>query len=38
LIDRLLAKKPADRYASAQEVIVSLRTFAATPASRRVDS
>jgi tRNA A-37 threonylcarbamoyl transferase component Bud32/FixJ family two-component response regulator len=38
LIDRLLAKKPADRFASAQEVIVSLRTFAATPASRRVDS
>jgi ActR/RegA family two-component response regulator len=31
LIDRLLAKSPQDRYASAVEVMTTLRTFMATP-------
>jgi ActR/RegA family two-component response regulator len=35
LLDRLLAKKPTDRYASAQEVITNLRALPANPASRR---
>jgi serine/threonine-protein kinase PpkA len=37
LLDRLLAKKPADRCASAQEAIVRLRALAATNISRRID-
>jgi tRNA A-37 threonylcarbamoyl transferase component Bud32/FixJ family two-component response regulator len=38
LIDRLLAKNPAERYASAQEVIVNLRALAPAPVSRRVNA
>jgi DNA-binding NarL/FixJ family response regulator len=35
LIDRLLAKNPAERFGSAQEVIVSLRALAPAAVSRR---
>jgi serine/threonine protein kinase len=38
LIDRLLAKNPAERYGSAQEVIASLRALAPAPVSRRVNT
>jgi serine/threonine-protein kinase PpkA len=38
LIDRLLAKNPAERYASAQEVIVNLRALAPAPVSRRLNA
>ena len=38
LIDRLLAKNPAERYGSAQEVVVSLRALAPVPVSRRVNT
>ena len=38
LIDRLLAKNPAERPASAQEVIVNLRELAPAPVSRRLNA
>ena len=38
LIDRLLAKNPAERHGSAQEVIASLRALAPAPVSRRVNT
>lgn len=37
LVDRMLAKNPADRCASAQEAIVRLRALAAAHISRRID-